>query len=224
MVFFLALIMGGFTTILFFSYINGNDEAEGKEQGTVIQVITAQESIEENQIITEDMLKVVEVPESNVHQMTVRDMSEVEGKHASTLIEAGEVILSHRLKSEEEETQLVSRKVQDGYRAVSIGGSNIQLVTNLIDPGDYVDVIYTPHEVDENEESPSPEVILSKVRVLSVGGNLISEATGEQLEEYDALSLELEPEDALLVVDAYQTGQLHLTLHTSLIHAEEADE
>lgn len=228
MIFFLALIMGGFTTILFFSYINGNDEAaEGKEQETVIQVVTAQEPIEGNQVITEEMVKLVNVPENTAHQLAVKEMGEVVGKHATTLIEVGEVILSHRLKTDEEETKLVSRKVQEGHRAVSIGATNIELVTNLIDPEDYVDVIYTPHEEDaqdENEEPPSPEVILTKVRVLSVGKNLISEATGEQLEEYLAVTLELEPDDAILVIEAYQTGRLHLTLHSSLIHAEEADE
>lgn len=225
MIFFLALIMGGFTTLLFFSYINKSDEAEGKSQEAFVEVVTAEQSIEGNQVITEEMLKLVNVPENTVHQMAVKEMSEVAGKHATTLIEAGEVILSHRLKSDEEETQFVSRKVKEGYRAVSIGGSNIQLVTNLIDPEDYVDVIYTPDEVDENEEPPSPEVILSEVRVLSVGENLISEATGEQLEEeYDAVTLELKPEEAILVIDAYQTGGLHLMLHSSLIHAEEAEE
>ena len=48
-----------------------------------VKVVRAKEAIAENQIIHEDVLEEVEVPNINVHPQTVKDISTVEGKYAS---------------------------------------------------------------------------------------------------------------------------------------------
>lgn len=212
--------MGMITTALFYHYISEADEAAGQDAPDTMTVIKAVEPIEENTVITPDMITADTVYEADVHPMAVTAMDEAEGLFASTYIEAGEIMLSHRLKSSETSAVQVSEKIQDGYRAVSIGATNVQLVTQLIDPEDRVDVILSEMvEVDDGEVNESV-TLLEGVRVLAVGQRMEKQTDESETREYVSVTLELLPEDAVTVIDAYEKGSLHLTLHSSLIHQE----
>ncbi|WP_088036692.1 Flp pilus assembly protein CpaB [Evansella clarkii] len=222
LVFFLALTMGLITTVLFFSTMSQSDQAEGKEQEVVmVEVIAAEEVISANQIINEDMIRKIKVPEADVHPLAVRDISEVEGKFATAVIEKDEIILTHRLKGDKEETELVSRKVQDGYRAVSVGVDIVQSVSTLIEPEDYVDAVLTEILGEGDVSMVRTELVLEEIRVLAVGRKMASEfSEEEQYMEYTTLTLELKPKDAEKLINASQKGNLHFTLHSSIIPGE----
>lgn len=217
----LAVFMGIITTALFYQYISAADEAAGQEAPDTVEVIKAVMAIEENTVITDEMITTDSVYEADVHPMAIQSMEEVEGTFASTYIEEGEILLSHRLKSSENTTVQVSEKIQNGHRAVSIGASNVQLVTQLIDPEDKVDIIFSETVVIDEEEVNESTVILEDVRVLAVGQRMEKQLPETGTREYVAVTLELLPEDAVTVIDAYEKGALHLTLHSSLIHQEE---
>lgn len=221
LVFFLAIGMGVITTVLFFSYINQLDEAEAKEEKVMIPVVAAAEKISENQIVSSEMLKTIEVAEEDVHPLAIRDFSEIEGKFATTGLETDEVILSHRLKDDKEEAELVSRKVQDGYRAVSVGVDIVRSVANLIEPEDYVDVVLSEIIDSGDTEEVQTEQILTEVRVLAVGQKMLSESDSEMgSPEYTTITLELGPEDAATLINATEKGTVHFTLHSSIISSE----
>ncbi|AOM83861.1 Flp pilus assembly protein CpaB [Salisediminibacterium beveridgei] len=217
----LAVVMGIITTALFYQYITAADEATGQEAPDTVEVIKAASPIEENTVITDDMITTDTVYEADVHPMAVKSAEEVAGSFASTYIEEGEILLSHRLKTSEQSTVQVSEKIQDGHRAVSIGASNVQLVTQLIDPEDQVDIVLSETVVVDDEEVNESTVILEDVRVLAVGQRMEKELSETGTREYVAVTLELLPEDAVTVIDAYEKGAIHLTLHSSLIHEEE---
>ena len=99
---FLALVMGGLTTFLFFNYMQQFDSAKVVNASTV-EVVVASEKIAENQRITENMLKVVQLPSKGLHPQAVKSVGELEGKYATSDIEEDEMILSHRVSSSKEE-------------------------------------------------------------------------------------------------------------------------
>ncbi|UTR12324.1 Flp pilus assembly protein CpaB [Evansella sp. LMS18] len=221
LVFFLAIGMGVFTTVLFFSYINQLDEAEAKEEKVMIPVVAAAEQISENQIVSSEMLKTIEVAEEDAHPLAVRDIGDIEGKFATTDLETDEIILSHRLKDNKEESEIVSRKVQDGYRAVSVGVDIVRSVANLIEPEDYVDVVLSEIIDLDDTEDVRTEQILTKVRVLAVGQKMYSEPEEEgEAAEYMTVTLELKPEDASTLINATEKGTVQFTLHSSIIASE----
>lgn len=214
----LALVMGIITTSLFFNYMQQfNTEAVVNE--SLVEVVVAKNKIFENQIITADMLKVTEVPTTGLHPQAITEIAEIVGKYTTATIEIDEVVLSHRLMTDKEESMLISRKVQEGNRAVAIGTNFVRSVSNLIEPEDYVDVIFT--EVVKQEGKKDEIVskqILSKVRVLAVGRKMVEKTNpNEEYVEYSSITFELNPKDAVTVINASERGVIHLTLHSRIL-------
>jgi pilus assembly protein CpaB len=216
----LAIIMGLITTYLFYDYMK-QYEVETTIQENMTKVLVAKEPIKKNQRISAGMVEFAEVPEMAVHPKVITLVSDIEGLYATSNIEKGESILTHRVKSEKEETLFVSKKVTEGHRAVSIGVNFVQSVSNLIEPEDYVDVIFSEQIKEGEKEVIKSEIILSKVRVLAIGRKMIESTSETEHVEYSSATLELVPADALKLVNASQRGSLQLALHTRVIQPQE---
>jgi pilus assembly protein CpaB len=214
----LAIVMGMVTTVLFYQYMNRfQREAAGNE--TLVDVVVAAESIARDERIPSNKLAVARVPELGLHANAVRDVSLAEGKLADADIAAGEPILSHRLKDEKDEASFVSRKVAEGKRAVSVGVNFVQSVSNLIEPEDLVDVIASSPGPDNKM---STELLFEGVRVLAVGRRMIESAEGELYVEYSSVTLELDRDQSVRVVNADENGNIQFTLHSRVNGAESA--
>ncbi|GGG00546.1 Flp pilus assembly protein CpaB [Paenibacillus abyssi] len=212
----LAIIMGLITTALFFSYMKKFDAAQAVDI-VWVEVIAARQPIMKNQSISADMLYMIQVPEKGLHPQTIKSTEEAEGKFAVADLAAGEVLLSHRLRQVEEETMFVSRKIQEGYRAVTVEVNAVQSVSNLIEPEDYVDVISTP-AVHDGKPAVS-FILLERVRVLAIGRRMVEAGPDTQYEVYSSVTLELKPQDAVMVINAGERGSLSLILHSRMIPA-----
>jgi pilus assembly protein CpaB len=210
----LAILMGIMTTVLFFNYIQQLDENKEKNV-PLAKVVTAKQAIKKNQRISASMLLIIQVPAQGLHPHTLKNVVEAEGKFADSDLEAGEVLLSHRLKQAEEESVIISRKIQAGYRAVTVDVNVVQSVANLIEPEDYVDVISTPAE--RNGQPTKSTLLLEKVRVLAIGRRMVEADDETPYVEYNTVTLELKPRDSVLLVNADELGNISLMLHSSII-------
>ncbi|MDF2606957.1 MAG: cpaB [Bacillales bacterium] len=217
----IALIMGSITTFLFFNYMKKFDEAKIANQN-MTEVIVANGKIQENERITSSKVKVIKIPSKGLHSQSIKNTNEVVGKYATAEIESGEVLLGHRIKSSKDELVFVSRKIKEGYRGVSVGVNFIQSVSNLIEPGDTVDVISTEVIKDGNRNIVRTVQILSKVNVLAVGRKMVTVKGKEEEEkyaEYSSVTLELLPDDAIKVVNFSERGNIQLTVHSKITNA-----
>lgn len=211
----LALVMGIITTVLFFNYMK-QFNSETVVNQNVVEVVAAKESIKENQVVTGKMLQVVKVSKESVHANAVTDLNEIDGLFATADIEAGEIILKHRVKSEKEENLFVSRKIADGYRAVSVGVNFVQSVSNLIEPEDEVDVVFSETIKENNIDKVVTQQLLSKIKVLAVGRKMTVSKEDEVYVEYTSVTLEVTPEDAITLVNASNRGNIQFTLHSKV--------
>lgn len=209
----LSVVMGIITTFLFYQYMKQVGGAHTASVHTV-GVVAAKETIEKNETITASMLEMVQVPENAVQPGAIQNISDAEGKLATSMIENGEQVLAHRLASEKDESVYVSRKVHDGYRAISIGVDLDQSVSNLIEPEDVVDVIVTKTTKDQaNQPVPQTVILLQGVRVLAIGRQMQTpEETKEPYKEYSDVTLEVKPEDAVNLINATEQGKIYLIL------------
>ena len=224
MVLMLSLVMGIITTILFFQYMKHiNTEKVTTATVQTVGVVVAKVKIEKNEKITSEKLEIVQKSEKDVLPKTVKSLADAEGKLATSMIEKGETILTHRLGSEKEEGVYVSRKVRDGYRGVSVGVNINQSVTNLIEPEDEVDVVFTKIIKDKvKQDVPQSVILLNKARVLAVGRKMVTpENTKDPYVEYSSVTLELKPEDAVKLVNATEDGKIHLILNKRPLMDEE---
>jgi pilus assembly protein CpaB len=208
-----SIFFGACTTFLFYSYSN-NQKTEPVIQEELVVVVVAKESIPKNMTISGSMVKEAYVSKKYVHERAIQSISEIEGLIATSEIAQGEIILSHHLQEVSNENKLISRKVQEGYRAVAIGVNFVQSVSNLIEPEDIVDVVFTME--DENGEIRS-ELLFSKVRVLAVDRRMVELKQGEQFSTYSSVTLELKPEAAVRIINGSEKGNIHLIVHSKLL-------
>lgn len=214
--------MGIITTMLFFQYM----KQMNTEKVTIVEtvsVVVAKEKIEKNEKISSNKLEIIQMPKKGVLPQAIKSEGDAEGKLATTMIEKGEPILTHRLVSEKEEGVYVSRKVSEGYRAISIGVNINQSVSNLIEPEDEVDVVATKIIKDSaNQNIAVSNILLQKARVLAVGRKMQTpEDTKEPYIEYSSVTIEIKPEDAINLVNATEEGKVHFILNKRPIVTEE---
>lgn len=213
----LAMIMGLITTFLFYSYIEDLRQ-EQMSNKTMTNILVARKNIQKNQKLSKSMVIFKKVPKKSVHPQTIKDFSDLDGLFANAHISKGEPILKHRLQSQGEEEQFVSKKIQKGYRAVSASVNMVQSVTNLIEPNDLVDVIFS-EEIEQNNGQAmiTTELLLNKVKVLAVGRRMIESTSEGPSAEYHSVTLELRQEDAVRLVNAQERGNIHMILHSKII-------
>jgi pilus assembly protein CpaB len=212
----LAIIMGVITTYLFFNYMKQFDTVATVNEN-MDNVVVAKQGIKKNQQVTSAMVQVVQVPSKGIHPQAIKSLSELEEGYATSDIVAGEPILQHRIQKESEEKLLVSRKVKKDYRAVSVGVNFVQSVSNLIDPEDYVDVVFSEKIKVGAEEEIKTKLILSKVRVLAVGMKMVEKTPEEVYVEYSSATLELKSADAVTLINASERGTIQLILHSRVL-------
>jgi pilus assembly protein CpaB len=171
----------------------------------------AKKAIKRNETIGADAIELAQVPSRGLHPQAIKTLAAAQGKIADTDIAPGELLLSHHLQDRKEESLLVSRKVRDGYRAVSVGVNLVRSVSNLIEPEDEVDVIATPEKVS-GQPSPPSALLLEKARVLAIGRRMVEANAETPYVEYASVTLEVKPAEAVAIVNAQEHGTLSLSL------------
>lgn len=209
----LAIVMGLITTFLFYNYVSNIKGTPASELET-IETLIANRDILKNELISQDMIEKVQVVDNGLYSETIRDSAGLIGKYALADIAKGEPFLSHRVLGAQEEKLFVSRKIEKGYRGVSIGINHVQSVSNLIEPEDYVDVIYT--KLGKEEIKTASMILLERVRVLAVGRRMVETVEGDIVVEYSSATLELRSPETVKLVNAANDGILTLTLHSRI--------
>lgn len=217
-----ALIMAVVTTILFRQYLTELDKKYKKAQNKVSIVVTNQ-NIAKNQKITKEMLQFKELSADSVHPEAVRKMEDLIGDYALTDIKAGEELFSSRFTNQFEEDTLVTRKIREGYRAISIEVNYVESVSNLIKPEDYVDVVFSEKNKDSSIET---QTILENIRVLAVGKRITEDEPANKDEKtaaqkpaealYNSVTVELKPEDILKLANSDERGNIKLVLRSKI--------
>ncbi|UJF32836.1 Flp pilus assembly protein CpaB [Paenibacillus hexagrammi] len=210
----LAVIMGLLTTFLFIKYMKKFDEA-AVINTNMTDVVVAKQPIKRNTVIDAGAIEIAQVPKKALHPEAVLTIEEAAGKIANSDLAPGEMLLSHHLQGQKEEALLVSRKVTDGYRAVSVGVNIVRSVSNLIEPDDYVDVI--SNQTDKQSNGPLVStLILQHARVLAVGRRMVEATTETPYVEYSSVTLEVKPQDAVALVNASEAGSVSLMLYSRI--------
>jgi pilus assembly protein CpaB len=160
------------------------------------------------------MLQTIQIPPAHVLPQAVINLTDATGKIAVMDMAPGEILLSHHLKIQGEETLFVSKKVQEGYRAVTVGVNLVQSVSNLIEPGDYVDVVLTL--TDKKLDQVVSTKINENLRVLAIGRRMVEAKSDTPYVEFSTVTLEVKPEDAVNIVNADERGNINLLLRSRI--------
>ncbi|TYQ12655.1 UNVERIFIED_CONTAM: Flp pilus assembly protein CpaB [Acetivibrio alkalicellulosi] len=210
---FLAGLMGILMTFIIFLAFT---RISLRSKATVAQrpVVVALQGIRQYDRITQQNVGIVMMPEEVVHPAAPSSLRDVVGKFAGADLIRDEVILSHRIMTEQQIKMPISYMVQDNYRAASVKVDYIDAISHSIKPGDYVDVIFIKDPDDDEYQEVS--ILIRRVRVLHVAWDQdkTEEDSGQRRRQEDRfVTLQVSQNDLMKLVNAQVTGKLQLVIH-----------
>ncbi|MDP4182988.1 MAG: Flp pilus assembly protein CpaB [Bacillota bacterium] len=213
---FISIFMALITTFLVYFYITNSTT---KPQAAVekIKVFVVNKTLPAKHKIVDGDLREEKVSKQYVNMKAVQNKSEIVGRLTKDTIIEGEQILKDRLVSNDKTSLVYS--VPEGKRAISININEQIAVSNLIRPGDYVDVIanFEKEDVeDHNNKIVYPKItktVLENILVLALGQEQnIDEAKAP--ESPKTVTFAVSPEEAEKLVYVSEFASLRLTLRS----------
>ncbi|MDV3426239.1 MAG: Flp pilus assembly protein CpaB [Bacillota bacterium] len=219
-----AILFAVATTILFSKYIKSLDN-KYKNDKSLVQVAVLKQDIKKDQKVTADMLEIKSYSSNSVLPGAIKNIKDIDGNYALVDMKTGEQLFEDRFTNQAKEKDVLTRKIKEGNRAISIAVSYVQSVSTIIEPEDYVDVISS---VKNSSGASTTTTLLQNIRVLAVGEKLTKlstaasasntaqgTASGSQA-KYTSITLELNPKQAEQITNAEANGDLVFDLRSSL--------
>lgn len=164
------LLLCGLAAILVFMVIYFilssifSDKKEPQPQAAaMVPVIEASRDIEPQTVITEDMVKAVDVSFNLVPSGALTDKNAVVGKKAGTTILSGDVITVRKLS---QKAGGFVGLIPEGMRAVSFSVNDVTGVSGFAKPGDKVDILLVTSR--EGMDRITSKILLKDVLILAV--------------------------------------------------------
>lgn len=164
------LLLCGLAAILVFmiiyfilSSVFSSKKEEQPQAAAMVPVIEASRDIEPQTVITEDMVKAVDVSSNLVPTGALTDKNAVVGKKAGTTILSGDVITARKLS---QKAGGFVGLIPEGMRAVSFSVNDVTGVSGFAKPGDKVDILLVTSR--EGMDRITSKILLKDVLILAV--------------------------------------------------------
>ncbi len=164
------LLLCGLAAVLVFLVIYfilsaafSSKKEEQAAPAAMVPVIEASRDIEPQTVITEDMVKAVDVSSNLVPSGALTDKNAVVGKKAGTTILSGDVITARKLS---QKAGGFVGLIPEGMRAVSFSVNDVTGVSGFAKPGDKVDILLVTSR--EGVDRITSKILLKDVLILAV--------------------------------------------------------
>lgn len=202
----ISLVLAAFVAWLGNIWIEQRYGAQEKPP-EMIKVLVAAKDIPIDTKIDQTFLKAVEMPPASAPAGHLTTTDQILGKRLKEPVYNGEVILARRLL-DDSAASMLSVTLTPGKRAVAIRVDDIIGVSGFILPGSHVDLITT-------SGGQGVRTVLQDIKVLTVGQTLTAE--GGTLRA-GSVTLEVDPRQAEIVMEATERGSIRLALRHQLDH------
>ncbi|NLK86475.1 MAG: Flp pilus assembly protein CpaB [Clostridiaceae bacterium] len=207
----IAVILSLITALLIYVYLSRSTVVVVPEIEYVTVYAAARTIPARTQISVSD-IKQVNIAKELLNTNAVTDPDKITGKYTLQSIMEGELIRSERLGNED--SMYASYMVPEGTRAVSMNITEQTNVSNLVRPGDFVDLVVSFQEEDDAEGVIYPRItrmILQNVQVLALGQDVM--LSSDKLDEPPAtVTLAIKVQDVEKFVYASEFGIIRLAL------------
>lgn len=179
------------------------------------KIVVAAVDINLGQKLTPDMLKIVEWPSGSLPQYSFKELVELEGRVVKSSILTGEPMIEGKLAPRGSQGGL-SAVISEGKRAITVRVNDVVGVAGFALPGNYVDIIVnTDKEVEGgNQVQNISKRFLEKILVLAVAQEVNRDDSKPRV--VNAVTLEVEPEQAEMIDLARSVGNLSLVLRNQI--------
>lgn len=187
-----------------------------------VKCVVLRQDVPKRTPLTQEMLGLVEIPLDVAHPQSVTEHDSAEGRITRRRLYKGEFLIESHLRDDSAPSNL-SFVIPPGKRAITIGASVTSALSNMLKPGDRVDVIaYLDEKIAGSEMSVR---ILENMLVLATDAMIEEEEEADGLVEkaggrahntkgYQSVTLAAKPEDCVRLNLAESVGRLKLALNT----------
>jgi pilus assembly protein CpaB len=179
------------------------------EASTGTTVVVAALDVPFGAKIESAQLRTVEWPVDSVPDGAMTDLAEVEGKIAKQAFLPGEIILKGRI-AEHMGGSTLSAIVERSKRAITVRVNDVIGVAGFLLPGNHVDILASRRE----GKRVTTRTVLEDIKVLAVDQTATPEKDKPVVVR--AVTLEMKPQEAEILVKSTEEGTLQLTLRNPL--------
>lgn len=188
-----------------------NSKGAGRED--TVPILVALEDIDIDDELTTKNVGLEQWPKNRVPAGAFQDIEKVKDKFARSRMSKGEVILPLRISDTRGES--IARRIPAGFRAVTIRADEEVRDSNLLGPGDRVDVLFRPTHMSW-KGTHAAKSLLRNVRVGAL--NAIMERNTEGSDDKGTaktVTLYIKQEQVSLIESARSLGELKLVLRAT---------
>lgn len=182
----------------------GDDDAQGTH------VVAAAMSIPYGTKVDSRHIKLVEIPEAVAPAGYFTALEDVEGTVAKISISRGEILIADRFAAHDQGSTLAAL-VAENMRALTVRVNDIIGVAGFLLPGNRVDVLSSRKSTNRRAVT---ETILRNIKVLAVDQTATTQENEPVIVR--AVTLEMTPEQAEILVKARTEGSIQLTLRNPM--------
>lgn len=204
---FLSLLMAAGAAWVANVWVSGQLVTKASAAPNVERVVAAALSIPFATKVEGRHLKYIEVPAEVMPTGAFTSFDEVEGQVSTTAIGRGEILVNERF-AEHDRGSTLAALIDPNMRAITVRVDDVIGVGGFLLPGNTVDVVSA--RKDSHNQRAVTETILRNVKVLAVDQSASANANEPVIVR--AVTLEMTPEQAELVVKARAEGTIQLTL------------
>jgi pilus assembly protein CpaB len=203
----LAVVIAAFAAYSLFIYLKGQ-EKKLKEAVASEKIVVAVEQIPIGNPIIITQLKTTEWPKANIPQGAFLSTEQVVNRVALQSFMPGEPIIESRLIPKEGPVSILTYKIPEGHRAMTVGVDQVSGVAGFINPGNMVDIVLTITPLGATQTIS--KIVLQNVPVLAIG-QAVENREGKAV-VVPTVTMDVTPEDAEKLAIASTQGRLQLVL------------
>lgn len=229
-----ALLCGGIIFYIFKAQNDANNAAiyeaqqiANEKAQTTASIVIATRKIQKGEVISSEMLTSIDVDRAILVSIdALTDEYMAIGRKAARTIEEGEAVTDASLYSLSGNSAILSRNIPYGMVAVQIPASVDNAVAELIEQGDFVDVLVSmKQEETVNSDSNKAQqeqqlewiVLAQALEVLHIGDRLYTEQQSDSSTPnyYDYIVVAADEATAIKISNAISNNDVKLLLNSS---------
>ena len=220
----LALVSAIAVMVSLYFYLSNQNKMVTENSIKKVEIVVMKTDVEENTVITNEMVEIVSVPEDSVHVDTALNLEEVIGSMNVVKLYYNEPLLKSKLISpnDDNSTLGLAYVLPKGLRGMSIDVEYSTGLSSMLKVGNQVDIIYNgnvSYNVNIAGESvalsqPVSSLLLQNIKITGLDSFLNDEGvnSSNSNNSYQTVTLELSPQDTLKLAYGLQNGTVYLAL------------
>lgn len=204
-----ALVIAGIASMVLYNYLKGQEE-KVRQAVASQNIAVANAEIPAGTTITLGQVKMVVWPKASMPAGAVTSSEQAVGRTAIDSYVPGEPIVESKLIPKEGAGGVLTYRIPEGHRAMTVAVDQVSGVAGFITPGNKVDVVLTSS--DSGKGQSVSKIVLQNVPVLATGQVMSQQKSDEKPQVVPTVTMDVSPEDAEKLAIASSQGRLQLVL------------